>query len=107
MVRGTTAGPDGGHWARHSNGNGRLQDVPVLGHHEHGDEVDDGEGQELGLLGLLLQGKALDIYFSVKLKRQCLDERSHHVSVNYCPQPVHVHVLEQLLGVLHRAGVVG
>lgn len=58
----TAAGPDGGHGTRHSYGYGRLQDVPVLGHHEHGDEVDDGEGQELGLLGLLLQGKALDIY---------------------------------------------
>ena len=32
----------------------RLKDVSVLGHHQHRDEVDDGQGQELGLLGFLL-----------------------------------------------------
>ena len=30
-----------------------LQDVPVLGHHQHGDEVDDRQAQELRLLRLL------------------------------------------------------
>lgn len=34
---------------------GRLQDVTILGHHQHADEVDDGQRQELRLLCLLLE----------------------------------------------------
>lgn len=33
----------------------RLQDVTVLGHHEHGDEVNHGERQKLSLLTVLLE----------------------------------------------------
>lgn len=33
----------------------RLQYVAVLGHHQHGDEVNDGQRQELRLLRLLLR----------------------------------------------------
>lgn len=34
---------------------GWLEDVAVLGDHQHGDEVDDGQRKELGLLRLLLK----------------------------------------------------
>jgi hypothetical protein len=39
------------------------RDRPVLGDHEDGDEVDDGQGQELRLLGLL--------YISAYVKNLC------------------------------------
>lgn len=35
----------------------RLQDVAVLGHHQHADEVHDGQRQELRLLRLLLPNR--------------------------------------------------
>ena len=47
-----------------------LQDVSVLGDHEDADEVDHGEAEELGLLGLL------------------------HIPVDDCSQSVDVHVLQ-------------
>ena len=50
---GLRAGGGAGEAARLARLAGRLEDVPVLGDHQHGDEVDHSETQELGLLRLL------------------------------------------------------
>ena len=56
-------------------GRGRLEDVAVLGHHQDGDEIDDGQRQELRLFRLL------------------------HVAVNDRSQAVHVEILQQAVHV--------
>ena len=54
---GVAAAPGRGVGAGVAAASSRLQDITVLGHHQHRHEVYNGQGQELGLLGLLLKRK--------------------------------------------------
>lgn len=56
-----------------------LQDVAILGHHQHGDKVDDGQRQELGLLRLLLKHP-----FLIKYKIPVLVSNTGHILAEWC-----------------------
>ena len=89
-----------------------LQDVPVFGHHEDRDEVDNSKSQKLSLLTVLLKQtkptkENLDICPIQKAKKKnqrssvdsevhpCLCCTTHDISEDNSPESVYVHVLKE------------
>lgn len=101
MMRSPTI-PHRRHWTGCSHWDGRFQDISIFWNHQNRDEIHDCQGQELCLLGFLLQRGMLESRFSIDLLLECLNECSHHISVDDGTETVHIHVLQKFLGILHR-----
>lgn len=89
-----------------------LQDVPVLGHHEDRDEIDNSKRQKLSLLTVLLEqtkptkqpvssaessnrGGILMVVMDTVLLHECVSCTTHDISEDDSPEAVYVHVLKE------------